>query len=53
MILPSERDPSGALLVTARRAVAGKGNLGAREMSLDNATAKAYRSFTYGTVAAK
>ena len=53
MILPSERDPSGALLVTARRAVDGKGKLGAREMSLDKATAKAYRSFTYGTVAAK
>jgi hypothetical protein len=53
MILPSERDPSGALLVTARRAVDGTGKLGAREMSLDKATAKAYRSFTYGTVAAK
>jgi hypothetical protein len=53
MILPSEREPSGALLVTARRAVAGTGKLGAREMSLDKATAKAYRSFTYGTVAAK
>jgi hypothetical protein len=53
MILPSERDPSGALLVTARRDIDGTGKLGAREMSLDNATAKAYRSFTYGTIAAK
>ena len=53
MILPSERDPSGALLVTARRVVAGQGKLGAREMSLDKATAKAYRSFTYGTASAR
>jgi hypothetical protein len=53
MILPSEEDASGALLVTARRAFAGNGRFGPREQSLDDATAKAYRSFTYGTVAAK
>jgi hypothetical protein len=53
MILPSEEDASGALLVTARRAFAGNGRFGPRERSLDDATAKAYRSFTYGTVAAK
>jgi hypothetical protein len=53
MILASEEDPSGALLVTARRAFAGNGRFGPREQSLDDATAKAYRSFTYGTVAAK
>jgi hypothetical protein len=53
MILPSERDPAGALLVTARRDVDGKGRLGAREQSLDKATAKAYRSFAYGTAAAR
>jgi hypothetical protein len=53
MILPSEEDTSGALLVTARRAFAGNGRFGPREQSLDDATAKAYRSFTYGTVAAK
>jgi hypothetical protein len=53
MILPSEKDASGALLVTARRAFDGKGRFGPREQSLDDATAKAYRSFTYGTVAAK
>jgi hypothetical protein len=53
MILPSEEDASGALLVTARRAFAGNGRFGPREQSLDDATAKAYRSFAYGTVAAK
>jgi hypothetical protein len=53
MILPSERDPAGALLVIARRDVDGKRRLGAREQSLDKATAKAYRSFTYGTAAAR
>ena len=53
MILPSEREPVGALLVIARRHVDGKGRLGAREKSLDTATAKAYRSFTYGTASAK
>lgn len=53
MILPSEEKPAGALLVTARREFDGTGKFGPREQSLDDATAKAYRSFTYGTVAAK
>jgi hypothetical protein len=53
MILPSEREPAGALLVIARRDVDGKARLGAREKSLDKATAKAYRSFTYGTASAQ
>ena len=49
MILPSEEDASGALLVTSRRTIDGSLKLGKREASLYNASAKAYRSFKYGT----
>ena len=49
MILPTEEEPAGALLVTARRTIAGSLKLGSRETSLSNAAAKAYRSFKYGT----
>jgi hypothetical protein len=49
LILPSEEDASGALLVTSRRTIAGSLKLGKRETSLYNASAKAYRSFKYGT----
>jgi hypothetical protein len=49
MILPSEEDAAGALLVTSRRTIAGSLKLGKRETSLYNAAAKAYRSFKYGT----
>jgi hypothetical protein len=51
LILPKEDDANGALLVTARRQIDGK--LGKREAALNKATAKAYRSFTYGATAAK
>jgi hypothetical protein len=49
MILPTEEDASGALLVTSRRSIDGSLKLGKRERSLYNAAAKAYRSFKYGT----
>jgi hypothetical protein len=49
MILPTEEDASGALLVTSRRTIDGSLKLGKRETSLYNASAKAYRSFKYGT----
>jgi hypothetical protein len=49
MILPSEEDAGGALLVTSRRTVRGSLKLGKRETSLYKASAKAYRSFKYGT----
>jgi hypothetical protein len=49
MILPTEEDPSGALLVTSRRTITGSLKLGKRETSLYNASAKAYRTFKYGT----
>jgi hypothetical protein len=49
MILPTENDAAGALLVTSRRTIAGSLKLGKRETSLYNAAAKAYRSFKYGT----
>jgi hypothetical protein len=49
MILPTEEDASGALLVTSRRTIRGSLKLGKREASLYNASAKAYRSFKYGT----
>jgi len=49
MILPKEEEPAGALLVTARRTIAGSLKLGKRETALADATAKAYRSFKYGT----
>lgn len=51
MILPSEEEAGDALLVTARRTIDGRGKVGARESSLDDAAAKAYRSFKYGTAA--
>jgi hypothetical protein len=51
LLLPSEREPAGALLATARREVDGAGRLHAREKSLDKATGRAYRSLTYGTAA--
>jgi hypothetical protein len=49
MILPTEEESSGALLVTARRTITGSLKIGNRETSLFNAAAKAYRSFKYGT----
>lgn len=49
MILPTEEDAGGALLVTSRRTVDGRLKLGKRETSLYNAAAEAYRSFKYGT----
>jgi hypothetical protein len=49
MILPTEDDAAGALLVTSRRTIDGSLKLGKRETSLYNAAAKAYRSFKYGT----
>jgi hypothetical protein len=49
MILPTEEDAAGALLVTSRRTIDGSLKLGKRETSLYNAAAKAYRSFKYGT----
>jgi hypothetical protein len=49
MILPTEEDAAGALLVTSRRTIDGSLTLGKREASLYNAAAKAYRSFKYGT----
>jgi hypothetical protein len=49
MILPTEEDSSGALLVTSRRTITGRLKVGKRETSLYNASAKAYRSFKYGT----
>ena len=49
MILPSEEAAGDALLVTARRTIAGTRKPGTAEASLDDATAKAYRSFKYGT----
>jgi hypothetical protein len=49
MILPTEEDAAGALLVTSRRTIDGRLKLGKRETSLYNAAAKAYRSFKYGT----
>jgi hypothetical protein len=49
MILPTEEDAAGALLVTSRRTIRGSLKLGKREASLYNAAAKAYRSFKYGT----
>jgi hypothetical protein len=51
LILPKEDDADGALLVTARRTATGR--LGKREAALNKATAKAYRSFKYGTTAAR
>ena len=53
MILPKEDDATGALLVTSRRTITGKPTLGKREAALNKASAKAYRSFKYGTTAAK
>jgi hypothetical protein len=49
MILPTEEDAAGALLVTSRRTINGSLKAGKRETSLYNASAKAYRSFKYGT----
>jgi hypothetical protein len=49
MILPTEENAAGALLVTSRRTIHGSLKLGKRETSLYNAAAKAYRSFKYGT----
>lgn len=49
MILPSEEDAAGALLVTSRRTIGGSLKIGKRETSLYKAAAKAYRSFKYGT----
>jgi hypothetical protein len=49
MILPSEEDAAGALLVTARRTFSGQP--AKRERQFDDAVAEAYRSFKYGTAA--
>jgi hypothetical protein len=51
MILPSEEEAADALLVTSRRTIAGSEKPGKRELSLYKASAEAYRSFKYGTVA--
>jgi hypothetical protein len=51
MILPSEADADGALLVKARRTISGRRKLGAREQRFERQVAKAYRSFKYGTAA--
>ena len=51
MILPSEEEPGGALLVKARRTVSGRRTLGKRERAFNKQVAKAYRSFKYGTAA--
>lgn len=53
LILPKEDDATGALLVTSRRTITGKPTLGKREAALNKASAKAYRSFKYGTTAAR
>jgi hypothetical protein len=50
MILPSEEEAGGALLVSARRRVTG-GRPGKTERKFDDAVAEAYRSFKYGTAA--
>jgi hypothetical protein len=51
MILPSEEEAGDALLVTSRRTIEGSEKPGKRELTLYNASAEAYRSFKYGTVA--
>jgi hypothetical protein len=51
MILPSEEEAGDALLVTSRRTIEGSEKPGRRELTLYNASAEAYRSFKYGTVA--
>ena len=53
MILPTEENAADALLVTARRTITGKPRFGKREAALNKATAKAYRSFKYGSTAAR
>jgi hypothetical protein len=52
MILPTETNAADALLVTARRTITGRPRFGKREAALNKASAKAYRSFKYGTIAA-
>jgi hypothetical protein len=49
LILPSEEDADGALLVTARRTLGGRP--GKAERKFNNRLADAYRSFKYGTAA--
>jgi hypothetical protein len=51
MILPSEEDADGALLVKARRTITGRPKLGKRDRAFNKQVAKAYRSFKYGTAA--
>jgi hypothetical protein len=53
MILPTEENAADALLVTARRTLTGPERFGKREAALNKATAKAYRSFKYGSTAAR
>jgi hypothetical protein len=53
MILPTEENAADALLVTARRTLTGSPRFGKREAALNKATAKAYRSFKYGSLAAR
>jgi hypothetical protein len=53
MILPTETNAADALLVTARRTITGKPRFGKREAALNKAAAKAYRSFKYGSLAAR
>jgi hypothetical protein len=52
MVLPTEQNGTEALLVTARRTLTGRPRFGKAEAALNKATAKAYRSFKYGSLAA-
>jgi hypothetical protein len=49
IVLPAEDDERDALLLSARREIAGKVKLGEPGQALSDATAEAYRSFRYGT----
>jgi len=51
MILPSEEEAGDALLVKARRTIAGRRKLSKRDRAFNKQVAKAYRSFKYGTAA--
>jgi hypothetical protein len=53
MVLPTEENAADALLVTARRTITGRPRFGKREAALNKASAKAYRSFKYGSIAAR
>jgi hypothetical protein len=49
MLLPSERDPRGAVLLSFRQTVAGTRALGAEDHRWSFLARRAFRSFTYGT----